>query len=70
MDGVFTRGGRATAPVSVARVLRNAVQFNFGPRANAKRFMDADNIPDEVQCLFDLLDARRLSYLLVGGWRC
>lgn len=66
-QGVFTASGRAVAPVNVARVLRGAVMFNFGPRASAQRFMDADHIPDEVQTLFDLLDSRKLPYLLVGG---
>ncbi len=53
--------------MNIGRVLRAAAVFNFARHANRQSFMDAGNISQEAEEFFDLLEARRVSYLLVGG---
>ncbi|MEO5720793.1 MAG: hypothetical protein ABIR71_04890, partial [Chthoniobacterales bacterium] len=54
-------------PVNVGQVLRNAVVFNFSRHASPAEFMNAANIPAEVERLFDLLTEKGVEFLLVGG---
>ncbi len=54
-------------PVNIGQVLRAAAVFNFSRHPNRESFMDAGNISQEAEEFFDLLEARRVSFLLVGG---
>ncbi len=56
-----------SAPVHVGRVLRSAAVFDFKRHPNRESFMDADHIFQEAEELFDLLEARGVPFLLVGG---
>jgi hypothetical protein len=58
---------RSSAPVNVGRVLGHAAVFNFSRYRTTQAFMDAANIPIEVEAFFCLLDERAVPYLLVGG---
>jgi hypothetical protein len=49
----------------VGIVLRNAVAFNF--KNNSEVMMNADSLLTRVGQLFDLLDSRRVDFVLVGG---
>jgi hypothetical protein len=53
--------------VNVGQVLQNAAIFNFSRHRSREGFMNAANIPAEVEAFFDLLDKRAVAYLLVGG---
>jgi hypothetical protein len=55
------------ALVNVGQVLQNAAVFNFSRRRTNESFMNSADIPAEVEALFDLLEARAVEYLLVGG---
>lgn len=50
--------------VHIGRVIQNAVVFKFG-RSGAN--VNTDELPKVVAELFDLLEARRVEYVLVGG---
>ncbi len=54
-------------PVNVGQVLQNAIVFNFSRQRGRQDFMNASNVPAEVERFFALLDERRIDYLLVGG---
>ena len=54
-------------PVNIGRVLQGAAVFNFARHASRESFMDASNISREAEEFFDLLEARQVSFLLVGG---
>ncbi len=54
-------------PVNIGQVLRAAAVFNFSRHPSRESFMDASNISQEAEEFFDLLEARRVSFLLVGG---
>lgn len=49
----------------IGSVLRNAVAFNF--KNSPEVIMKADTLLDQVQQLFNLLDERKVDYVLVGG---
>ncbi len=49
----------------IGGVLRNAVAFNF--KNSPEVIMKADTLLDQVQQLFNLLDERKVDYVLVGG---
>lgn len=55
----------AQRPIHIGKVVRNAIVFNFGNPRGAT--VSDSSILDTVDHLFALLDARRISYLLVGG---
>jgi hypothetical protein len=54
-------------PVNISQVLRSAAVFDFKRHASRQSFMDANNISQEAEELFDLLESRGVTYLLVGG---
>jgi hypothetical protein len=48
-------------------VIGNAAIFNFSRHRDRQTFMNANNIPADVDALFRLLDERSVFYVLVGG---
>lgn len=54
-------------PVNISQVLRSASVFDFKRHTSRQSFMDANNISQEAEELFDLLESRGVTYLLVGG---
>ena len=55
------------APVNVGRVLHDAAVFNFSRHRSSESFVNAANIPAEVEAFFELLEQRAVRFLLVGG---
>ena len=49
----------------IGSVLRNAVTFNF--KNPSEVIMNADSLLAQVEQLFNLLDSRKVDYVLVGG---
>lgn len=49
----------------IGSVLRNAVAFNF--KNPPEVIMNADSLLTQVERLFDLLDSRKVDYVLAGG---
>lgn len=49
----------------IGDVLRNAVAFNF--KNSPEVIMNADSLLAQVEQLFNLLDSRKVDYVLVGG---
>lgn len=49
----------------IGGILRNAVTFNFKNVPEA--LMNADSLLTQVEQLFNLLDSRKIDYVLVGG---
>jgi hypothetical protein len=49
----------------IGGVLRNAVTFNF--KNTSEVIMNADSLLTQVEQLFNLLDSRKVDYVLVGG---
>lgn len=49
----------------IGSVLRNAVTFNF--KNTSEVIMSADSLLTQVEQLFNLLDSRKIDYVLVGG---
>src|SRR4030067_2189743 len=49
----------------IGSVLRNAVTFNF--KNSPEVLMNADSLLSQVEQLFNLLDSRKVDYVLVGG---
>src|SRR5215207_4851997 len=49
----------------IGSVLRNAVTFNF--KNPSEVIMNADSLLTQVEQLFNLLDSRKVDYVLVGG---
>jgi len=49
----------------IGSVLRNAVTFNF--KNNFEVIMNADSLLTQVERLFNLLESRKIDYVLVGG---
>jgi hypothetical protein len=49
----------------IGKVLRNAVAFNF--KNPTEVIMNADSLLAHVEQLFDLLESRKVDYVLVGG---
>ncbi|MEP7134140.1 MAG: hypothetical protein ABI904_04325 [Chloroflexota bacterium] len=49
----------------IGSVLRNAVTFNF--KNPPEVIMNADSLLTQVEQLFNLLDSRKVDYVLVGG---
>jgi len=49
----------------IGSVLRNAVTFNF--KNPPEVIMNADSLLTQVERLFDLLDSRKVDYVLAGG---
>jgi hypothetical protein len=49
----------------IGSVLRNAVTFNF--KNPTEVIMNADSLLTQVEQLFNLLDSRKVDYVLVGG---
>ena len=49
----------------IGSVLRNAVTFNF--KNSSEVIMNADSLLTQVERLFNLLDSRKVDYVLVGG---
>jgi len=49
----------------IGSVLRNAVTFNF--KNSPEVIMNADSLLVQVEQLFNLLDSRKVDYVLVGG---
>lgn len=49
----------------IGSVLRNAVAFNF--KNSSEVIMNADSLLTQVEQLFNLLDSRKVDYVLVGG---
>lgn len=56
---------KAKSPLSIGRVVRNAVAFN--PRRRRENGVPMDRFLETVSTLFDLLAEREADYLLVGG---
>ena len=54
-------------PVNVGQVLQNAAVFNFSRHRDRQSFMNTANIPEEAEEFFNLLEERRVAYLLVGA---
>ena len=54
-------------PVNVGQVLQNAAVFNFSRHHDSQSFMNTANIPEEAEEFFNLLEERRVAYLLVGA---
>lgn len=54
---------RSTSEISA--VIRNAVAFNF--RNPPEVIMNADSLVSQVDGLFNLLESRKVDYVLVGG---
>ncbi len=57
----------ATKPpgVNIGRVIRNAALFN--PKKGLVNFMEPDSLLASVKHFFEILRARQIDYLLVGG---
>ena len=53
--------------VNVGKVLRGGAVFDFKRHQDRKSFMNANNIIVKAEELFDLLEARGVPFLLVGG---
>ena len=49
----------------IGSILRNAVIFNF--KNNSEAIMNADSLLTQVEQLFNLLESRKVDYVLVGG---
>jgi hypothetical protein len=49
----------------IGNILRNAVTFNF--KNSPEVIMKADSLLAQVEQLFNLLDSRKVDYVLVGG---
>jgi len=49
----------------IGGVIRNAILFNF--KNSPEVIMNADSLLAQVEQLFDLLDSRKINYVLVGG---
>src|SRR4030067_3291775 len=49
----------------IGSVLRNAVTFNF--KNSPEVLMNADSLLAQVEQLFNLLESRKVDYVLVGG---
>lgn len=49
----------------IGNILRNAVTFNF--KNPSEVIMNADSLLTQVERLFNLLDSRKVDYVLVGG---
>jgi hypothetical protein len=49
----------------IGSILRNAVTFNF--KNPTEVIMNADSLLTQVEQLFNLLDSRKVDYVLVGG---
>jgi hypothetical protein len=49
----------------IGSILRNAVTFNF--KNNSEVIMSADSLLTQVEQLFNLLESRKVDYVLVGG---
>ncbi|MBC7877350.1 MAG: hypothetical protein H7Y59_09300 [Anaerolineales bacterium] len=49
----------------IGSILRNAVTFNF--KNNSEAIMNADSLLAQVEQLFNLLESRKVDYVLVGG---
>jgi hypothetical protein len=49
----------------IGSILRNAVVFNF--KNSPEVIMNADSLLAQVEQLFNLLDSRKIDYVLVGG---
>ena len=49
----------------IGSILRNAVTFNF--KNSSEAIMNADSLLTQVEQLFNLFDARKVDYVLVGG---
>jgi hypothetical protein len=54
---------KAKSPLSIGRVVRNAVAFN--PRRRRENGVPMDRLLETVSTLFDLLAEREADYLLV-----
>ena len=55
----------AQVKIHIGKVVRNAALFRFGKRH--KGIVHTDDLFESVSRFFDLLGARRVDYLLVGG---
>lgn len=55
----------APPKLHIGRIVRNAVVFNF--RKNREAAINADSLLDAALRLFELLQARQIEYVLVGG---
>jgi hypothetical protein len=53
--------------VNVGRVLHDAAIFDFSRHRSHESFVNAANIPAEVEAFFELLEQRAVDFLLVGG---
>jgi endonuclease V-like protein UPF0215 family len=51
--------------ISIGKVIRDGQAFD--PKNWGKRQIDPQNMPTAVQALFNLLEARQVDYVLVGG---
>lgn len=49
----------------IGSIVRNAVAFNF--KNSPEVIMSADSLLSQVERLFDLLESRKVDYVLVGG---
>ncbi|MFZ5858340.1 MAG: hypothetical protein ACOYZ6_16060 [Chloroflexota bacterium] len=49
----------------IGSVVRNAVAFNF--KNSPEVIANADSLPSQVEQLFDLLESRKVDYVLVGS---
>jgi len=49
----------------IGKVLRNAISFNF--KNTSEILMNADSLLNQVEQLFNLLESRKVDYVLVGG---
>lgn len=49
----------------IGRTIQHAVTFNF--KNNPEALMNADSLPVRVEQLFNLLNSRKIDYVLVGG---
>jgi len=56
---------QSPAKLRIGAIVRNAVVFNF--RKNREAAMNSESLLGAVEHLFELLDARRVQYVLVGG---
>jgi len=52
-------------PVAIGKVIQNAVAFDFKNWAVSP--MNSDALPQSISKLFDLLQQRKIDYVLVGG---
>jgi hypothetical protein len=65
LDGYIIEGMTIHSIPQIGSVLRNAVTFNF--KNPPEVIMNADSLLAQVEQLFNLLDARKTDYVLVGG---